>query len=195
MTWLDTILHENRKFQDGISPEVLPRERQPCQCAIVTCMDPRVNLTAAGVTPFLSTGEIQSQIRVIRTLGGIADQRSLVVGIHLAGIKEIAVIMHTDCGCRLAYAKIETLISNLKANLSSQQWQEFNHLIGEPLRENFVEWLHAFDDPTEAVRKEVMAIKNYVFVPKSLIVHGLVYDLSNGSIEVIVSGYESYEKP
>ena len=86
-------------------------------------------------------------------------------------------------------------MSNLKANLSSKQWQEFNNLIGEPLRENLVEWLHAFEDPSEAVRKEVMAIKNYVFVPENLIVHGLVYDLSNGSIEVIVNGYESCEKP
>jgi acylphosphatase len=40
----------------------------------------------------------------------------------------------------------------------------------------------------------VMAIKDYVFVPANLIVHGLVYDLSNGSIEVVINGYVSCEE-
>jgi carbonic anhydrase len=109
----------------------------------------------------------------------------------LAGIKEIAVIMHTDCGCSLAYKKIDTLIANIKANLTPQQWQELKNLIGEPFRENLTEWLHAFEDPTEAVRREVEAIKSYVFVPEDLVVHGLVYDLSSGNLEVVVNGYET----
>jgi carbonic anhydrase len=191
MNWLDKILDENRKFRKGVNPDVLPKERQPCPYGVVTCMDPRVNLAAAGVLPFLPTGEIQSQVRVIRTLGGIADKRSLVVGIHLAGIKEMAVIMHTDCGCSLAYKKIDTLIANIKSNLTPKQWQEFNNLIGEPFRQNLIEWLHAFEDPTEAVRKEVEVIKSYDFIPENLVVHGLVYDLSSGSIEVVVNGYET----
>ncbi len=194
MTWLDTILHENRKFRDVISPEALPKERQPYPYAIVTCMDPRVNLAAAGVTPFRPSGQIQSQVRVIQTAGGIADQRSLVIGIHMAGFKEIAVIMHTDCGCTMAYAKIDTIMANLRANLSARQWQEFNQLIGEPFRENLLAWLQAFEDPAEAVKKEVRAIKNYVFTPEHLIVHGLVYDLSDGTIAVIVNGYDSAGK-
>jgi len=190
MNWLDKILDENKNFRKGVDPDALPKERQPCPYGVVTCMDPRVNLAAAGVPPFLTTGEIQSQVRVIRTLGGIADKRSLVVGIHLAGIKEIAVIMHTDCGCSLAYKKIDTLIANMKANLTPKQWQEFNNLVGEPLREKLIEWLHAFEDPKEAVRREVAAIKSYVFVPENFVVHGLVYDLSSGNLEVVVNGYE-----
>ncbi|MDP6180449.1 MAG: hypothetical protein QGG48_11205, partial [Desulfatiglandales bacterium] len=108
MNWLDIILEENGKFKKGLDTDALPKEREPYPYGVVTCMDPRVNLAAAGVPAFLSTGEIQSQVRIIRTLGGIADKRSLVVGIHLAGLKEIAVIMHTDCGCSLAYSKIDT---------------------------------------------------------------------------------------
>jgi carbonic anhydrase len=153
-------------------------------------MDPRVNLAAAGVLPFRLTGEIQSQTRVIRTLGGIADKRSLVVGIHLAGLKEIAVIMHTDCGCSLAYSKIDTIIENMQANLSPDRWEKFTETIGEPLREKLREWLQAFQEPNEAVKKEVEAIKGYPFVPESLIVHGLVYDLATGKIQIVVNGYD-----
>ena len=191
MTWLDTILEENKKFIEAIDADALPTQRQPYPYGVVTCMDPRVNLAAAGVPPFQSTGELQSQVRIIRTLGGMADKRSLVVGIHLAGLKEIAVIMHTDCGCSLAYSKIDTLIGNMETKLHPEKWQEFKKLVGEPIREKLIEWLHAFEDPRAAVRKEVEAIKSYPFVPETLIVHGLVYDLSSGTIEIVVNGYES----
>ena len=191
MTWLDTILEENKKFREAIDTDALPTQRQPYPYGVVTCMDPRVNLAAAGVPPFRSTGEIQSQVRIIRTLGGMADKRSLVVGIHLAGLKEIAVIMHTDCGCSLAYSKIDTLIGNMETNLHPEKWREFKNLVGAPIREKLIEWLHAFEDPRAAVKKEVEAIKSYPFVPETLIVHGLVYDLSSGTIEIVVNGYES----
>jgi carbonic anhydrase len=191
MTWLDAIVEENENFREAIDTDVLPTKRQPYPYGIVTCMDPRVNLAAAGALPFLSTGEIQSHARIIRTLGGMADKRSLVVGIHLAGLKEVAVIMHTDCGCSLAYSKVDTLIANIETNLHPVKWQEFKNLIGEPIREKLIEWLHAFEDPWVAVKKEVEAIKSYPFVPETLIVHGLVYDLSSGTIEIVINGYDA----
>ncbi len=40
-----------------------------------------------------------------------------------------------------------------------------------------LEWLHAFQDPREAVKKEVETIKESPFVPETLVLHGLVYDL------------------
>jgi len=191
MSWLDSILEENARFQQEIRTDLLPTERQPCPYAVVTCMDPRVNLAGAGIHPFEPTGEIRSQVRVIRTLGGIAEERSLVVGIHLAGFKEIAVVMHTDCGCSLAYSKVDTLMENMQSNLSPEKWEAFKKLVGEPVREGLRAWLHAFQDPRQAVRKEVAAIKEHPFVPESLVVHGLVYEISSGAIEVVVDGYTS----
>ena len=191
MGWLNSMLKENDKFRQRVHTDLLPIERQPCPYAVVTCMDPRVNLAAVGVSPFEPTGKIQSQVRVIKTLGSIAEERSLVAGIHLAGFKEIAIIMHTDCGCSLAYSKIDTLIGNMQSNLSPEKWNEFKGQVGEPVRDRLREWLHAFQDPRQAVRKEVQAIKDHPFTPESLIVHGLVYDLSSGAIEVVVNGYES----
>ena len=47
----------------------------------------------------------------------------------------------------MAYARIDTLIGNMQANLSAGRWQAFREMVGEPLREKLIEWLHAFQDP------------------------------------------------
>jgi carbonic anhydrase len=61
--------------------------------------------------------------------------------------------------------------------------------MGEPLGENLLKWLKTFQDPREAVKKEVAAIRESPFVPEKTIIHGLVYDLPTGDIEVVVDGY------
>ncbi len=189
--WLDEIVEANETFRGRVDIERLPTAGEPCPYAVVTCMDPRVNLAAVGVPPFKANRESQSQIKVIRTLGGMADKRSLVVGIHLAGFKEVAIIMHTDCGCSVAYSKIDVLIENMKTNLSPERWLKVKAQIGEPFSEELVRWLRAFQDPREAVKKEVETVKSCPFVPDHLVVHGLLYDLSSGGIEVVVNGYET----
>lgn len=189
MTWLAEIREANENFRKNVDMDILPVQRQACPYAVVTCMDPRVNLAAVGIQPFGADGALNSQVRVIRTLGGIADDRSLVVGIHLAGFKEIAVVMHTDCGGSLAYTMIDPLVQNMRTSLAPAQWTLFKEQIGDPLRERLREWLHAFQNPHQAVRKEVDAINAYPFAPASLIVHGLVYDLTSGAIDVVVDGY------
>ncbi len=191
MKWLEEICKANGRFKEKINIDVLPTERQPCPYAVITCMDPRINLEATGIKPFKPNGELRSQVRVIRTIGGIGENRSLAIGIHLAGFKEIAVIMHTDCGCSLAYHKVDKIIENMETNLSTNKLEDVKDLIGEPFRNNLLEWLYAFKEPQEAVKQEVERIKESPFVPESLIIHGLVYDLVSGNIEVIVNGYES----
>ena len=84
--WVDKILKDNENFRKRIDVQLLPTIREPCPFAIITCMDPRVNLDSVGVLPFSKNGEIGSQVRIIRTLGGISENRSLVVGIFLGGM-------------------------------------------------------------------------------------------------------------
>ena len=189
--WLISVLESNEAFRDRVEVERLPVERKPWPYAVITCMDPRVNLEAVGLPPFLSSGEVRSHARVIRTLGGIAEERSLAVGIHLAGFKEIAIVMHTDCGCSLAYARIDTIIENMEKALGPAEMAEFKKTIGEPFREGLLEWLRAFQDLREAVKTEVARVKRFPFVPGSVSVHGLVYDLVTGQVEVVVNGYDT----
>ena len=189
--WLASVLESNAAFRSSVEAGRLPVERKPWPYAVITCMDPRVNLEAVGLLPFLSSGEVQSHARVIRTLGGIAEERSLAVGIHLAGFKEIAIVMHTDCGCSLAYARIDTIIENMEKTLGPDEMAEFKKTIGEPFREGLLGWLRAFQDLREAVKAEVTRVKGFPFVPKSVAVHGLVYDLATGEAEVVVNGYDT----
>ncbi|MBT8352182.1 MAG: hypothetical protein KJO26_13250 [Deltaproteobacteria bacterium] len=191
MNWLEEILEANGRFKEKVDIGVLPTERQPCPYAVVTCMDPRVNLESAGIRSFQPNGESKSKVRVIRTIGGMGENRSLVVGIHLAGFREIAVIMHTDCGCSLAYHKVDKIIENMEVSLGEKKLAEVKKIIGEPFRDQLLEWLHAFQDPREAVKKEIQDVKESPFVPETLVLHGLVYDLPSGSIEVVVNGYEA----
>lgn len=185
------ICEANAQFQQRVEPETMPVKRQPCPNAIVTCMDPWINVEAAGIRPFNAKGEIQSQVRIIGTLGGMGDSRSLAVGIHLAGFKAVAVIMHTDCGCALAHQKIDTIIENMKKSLPATEWEAVKRLSGEPLRENLIEWLHAFQAPHQAVQEEVAAITRSPFTPESLAVQGRVYDLASGRLDIVVNGYEN----
>jgi carbonic anhydrase len=93
-TWIDDILAANSAFRERIVPDQLPTTRTPGP-AVITCMDPRVNLEAIGIPGFAKDGSNSSPVRVIRTLGAMADNRSLIVGIFLAGFREIVVLMHT----------------------------------------------------------------------------------------------------
>ena len=188
--WLNTILVENARFRGRIHPDKLPVQRTPGSVAVITCMDPRVNLEAIGIPRFTEQGENPSPVRVIRTIGAMAEPRSLVVSIFLAGIREIAIVMHTDCGCCLAYSKIDTIVDNLQKNLPPSQFQEFGKTIGEPFRENLRAWLKAFEDPREAVEQEINALKSLPFIPKQVIIHGLLYELASGNVEVVLNGYE-----
>ena len=188
MTWLEEITAANGIFRSSIDINALPVRRAPGPFAIITCMDPRVNLQSVGIDPFKGNGASGSNVRVIRTLGGMAEDRSLAVGIHLAGFKEVAVLMHTDCGCSLAYTKIDVLIDNLCASLGHEKLAQFKAQIGEPFRGNLRKWLCAFQDPRQAVSDEVKRIKAKPYVPADVKMHGLLYHLGSGEIEVVVDG-------
>lgn len=187
--WLETIVHENERFRQRVSLDNLPVQRTPGSLAVITCMDPRVNLEAIGIPRFTSQGEGKSSVRIIRTIGAMAEPRSLVIGNFLAGIREVVVLMHSDCGCCLAFSKVDTIIENMNKELSASQLQEFKTEIGEPFRENLIDWLKVFEDPREAVKKEIDSIKSLPFVSEKMIFHGLVYEISTGKVEVVVNGY------
>lgn len=190
-TWLDHIVAENRRFQNRICQEALPVKRTPGSFGVITCMDPRVNLEAIGIPRFGPSGECDSPIRIIRTIGAMAEPRSLLIGTFLAGIREFAVVMHTDCGCCLALTKIDLIIDNLQKRLSPTQLSKFRDEIGEPFRTNLINWLKAFDDPHKAIKDEIANILSLSFIPRDLVLHGLLYDLESGKVEVVVNGYET----
>ena len=190
-TWLAHIIEENRKFRARIRCDALPVNRTPGSFGVITCMDPRVNLEAIGVPQFGPNGESESPVRVMRTIGAMHEGRSLVIGTFLAGIREFVVLMHTDCGCCLAFSKVDTIVENLRKRLSPPKFEQFQSEVGQPFRENLIKWLRAFGDPRQAVRNEIGVLRSLPYVPDDVVFHGLLYDLASGSIEVVVNGYDS----
>ncbi len=188
-TWLDEIRQANRRFEGRDTPEALPVARAPCPYAVVTCMDPRVNLEALGVPGFTAAGAARSQVRVIRTIGAMSEARSLVIGIFLADFKEVALVVHSDCGCCLAHSKIDKIIEAMDARLEPRQFAAMRSRVGEPFRAKLLAWLKAFEDPREAVQREIADLKAEPFMPADLVLHGLVYELATGKLEVVVDGY------
>ena len=186
-TWLDQITAANADFQAKIDRDRLPVGRQPGP-AVITCMDPRVNLAAIGIPGFGEQSD--SAVRVIRTLGAMAEDRSLMVGIFLAGFKEVVVMMHTDCGCCLAHNKTDVIAANMQARLSEDALAAVRDTVGEPLADHLRDYLMTFDDPKTAVVREVNRIRSLPYIPDDLIVHGLLYTLATGEAEVIVNGYD-----
>lgn len=185
--WLDHIMAANAAFTGRVDPARLPTERAPGP-AVITCMDPRINLEAIGIPGFDADGAGHSHVRIIRTIGAMADNRSLIVGLFLAGIREIVVLAHTDCGCCLAHAKTDVMVDNMQRRLTPDQFEAFRAEVGEPFVERLRTAVKAFEDPREAVRREVETIRSLPFAPDDLIVHGLLYTLATGHVEVIVDG-------
>ncbi|MEM7206207.1 MAG: carbonic anhydrase [Pseudomonadota bacterium] len=188
MSWLREIEKSNSAFVSRVNRESIPVERQPSPYAVITCMDPRVNLDAIGIGGFSTEGKMHSPVRVIRTVGARLDERSLTIGIHLAGIKEIAVLMHTDCGCCLAHNKTDAILENLKNSVGNNQQAILNQQTNLSSIDAWRSRLKTFADPREAVIEEVSAVKTLAVVPPSIKVHGLLYDLATGGVEVVVDG-------
>ncbi len=180
---LTAMLQANKAFQAQIDVASLPK-RAPETLAVITCMDPRINLEAIGISSFSTDGSGNSDVRIIRTIGGRADIRSLVIGTFLAGINEYVVLMHKDCGCCLAHSKLNVIRSNMEQRLSAEQRKRLNRFSDNEL----AEWLQTFADPYEAVKAEVENIKAFPFMPADVTVHGLVYDVETGAVEVAVAG-------
>ena len=160
--------------------------RAPCPYGVITCMDPRVNLEALGIPGFTAAGAARSQVRVIRTIGAMSEARSLVIGTFLAGFKEVALVMHSDCGCCLAHSRIDKIIEAMGERLEPAQLAAMRSRVGEPFRENLIAWLKAFEDPRDAVEREIAHLRAEPFIPADLVLPGLLYELATGKVEVVV---------
>ena len=189
---LTRILKLNQQFRDRTAVDDLPVKRVAEKVAIVTCIDPRINLEALGIFGFSPNGAGNSNVRVIRTIGGIAEERSLIIGLFLAGFKEIVVLMHTDCGCSLAHSKVDTIVSNMKLMLSDQQLEALQLQWGDLSDTQMRSLLRTFEDPREAVKKEVQRIRALPYFPQGdATVHGLLYHVETAQVELVVDGYQS----
>lgn len=147
--------------------------------AILTCMDARLD-------PAKYAGLAEGDAHVIRNAGGRASDdaiRSLVISYKLLGTREFFVIHHTDCGMQFFTSDVirGLLASSLEtAELTAQGFRDVGKGPGSRAGE-YIEWL-TVKDAQQAVRDDVARIRNHPLVPKSIPVHGYIYDVKSGKL-------------
>jgi carbonic anhydrase len=185
---IDEILAHNERFvQQNRLPIIghAPRKRM----AVVTCMDCRLvqmfeqalGLQRGDVVELRTAGATISESE--RKDGANDLIRSLAGGIYLLGVREVAVIGHTQCG--LAHANPVALISSMQALGTDPQGLIEREKLGDV--QGLVSWLGAFKDVHVNVKEVVNVIRTSPYLPK-IPVHGLVIDIETGKLEMVDRG-------
>lgn len=176
---LSEVLQANAKYAADFGEKgklALPPARR---FAILTCMDARLD-------PAKYAGLAEGDAHVIRNAGGRASDdaiRSLVISYKLLGTREFFVVHHTDCGMQFFSNDVirELLASSLEtAELTAQGFRDVGTGPGSRAGE-YIEWL-AVKDARQAVLDDVARIRNHPLIPKTIPVHGYIYDVKSGKL-------------
>ncbi|HEY7830685.1 MAG TPA: carbonic anhydrase [Solirubrobacteraceae bacterium] len=163
------LLARNERFvQEGHSElSFLPRLRT----CIVTCPDPRVD-------PAQVLGIELGDAAVVRAAGGRVSPIVLqqLLFLQLAGAAagqsdvglELVLMQHTDCG-----------ITHLQGPEHREALAAFLGVAAEELDQK------AVADPHAGIRVDIDALAANPFIPGSLSVSGLVYDVASGRAELV----------
>ncbi len=146
--------------------------------AIVTCMDTRlVNFLEPAL------GIERGDVKMIKVVGnvvtGVFDSviKSILVAIYELGVKDVAVIGHSECGMQKTTSESLTK-AMLERGISPDAIKMVEH--------ELVEWADAFKEPEQNVRDAVAAIRNNPLIPKDVGVHGLLFHPRTGKLTVVV---------
>ena len=170
---LDEVLKANEDFVRNFEPKKMSHMPQK-KLAVVTCMDTRL-------TGFLepAMGIERGDAKIIKNAGNaVVDRdviRSVAAAIYALGVEEVMVVGHYECG--MANVDPEKLIKTMKARGVDKKTL---------LEVNIGEWIGAISDEEENVTKVVEEIKKSPFIPEDVPVHGLIIDLYDGNIKVLV---------
>ena len=183
MAIIDELLKANEAYlanppvdytQEDHHASKLPKK----QLAVVTCMDTRlVNFLEPAL------GIERGDVKMIKVVGnvvtGVFDSviKSLMVAIYELGVKDIAVIGHSECG--MAKTTSESLT---KAMLGRGVSPDAIKMVEHELKE----WADAFKEPEQNVKDAVDAIRNNPLIPKDVGVHGLLFHPRTGKLTLVI---------
>lgn len=185
---IDEILAYNERFVEQTRLPTIghaPRRHM----ALVTCMDCRL------VQMFeQALGLERGDVLELRTAGATISEneregaandliRSLAGGIYLLGVREVAVIGHTQCG--LAHADSTALVASMQALGVDPPKLIEQEKLGD--MQGLLRWFGVFNDVHVNVREVVNVIRSSPYLPK-IPVHGLVIDIITGKLELVDKG-------
>jgi carbonic anhydrase len=152
--------------------------------AVLTCMDARLD-------PAKFAGLQEGDAHVIRNAGGRATDdaiRSLVISHKLLGTAEWFVVHHTNCGMELFTDEImgDLLATSLAtARFAEGQWSNPAQESGSPAG-RFVKW-HTIKEQAASIEDDVRRIREHPLVPRTIPIHGYLYDVRSGRLELVTS--------
>jgi carbonic anhydrase len=172
---LNILLDGNRSY---VATEWDPADRELAsppglRLAVVACMDTRHNVEKV-------LGLRHGDAKVIRNAGNLLDDgtlRSLVVAVHLLGVRQIAIMGHTKCGMTLVGRGDARIAKSIAATTAVP--------LHEVMRPDFDRWLGGFGEPEENVRRSVQLIRGHPLMPDDIEVLGLLYDNETGRVRPI----------
>ncbi len=176
---LKEVLDANKKYVKSFGDKgklAMPPARA---FAILTCMDARLD-------PAKYAGLAEGDAHVIRNAGGRASDdaiRSLVISYKLLGTREWFVIHHTNCGMETFTDDImrNLLAKSLQtASLGKGGWKDVGKGPGSA-EAMYIDWL-TISDNAKSVVSDVQRIRNHPLVPKSIPIHGYIYDVATGKL-------------
>jgi carbonic anhydrase len=172
-----------RMATDAKNGPAMPIAMPPARrFAVLTCMDARLD-------PAKFAGLAEGDAHVIRNAGGRASDdaiRSLVISYKLLGTREWFVIHHSDCGMETFTDEImrDLLASSLEtASLGEAGWRDTGRGPGSAEGE-FIDWL-TIRDNAKSVIADVRRIRNHPLVPKTIPIHGYIYDVRTGRLNEV----------
>ena len=184
-TWLRQIEKANEPFRHD--PQFPPvRTNDPQGRLVLTCMDNRINMHAVGIAAPLADGSSGDRVPVIRTAGARLEPASLFVATLAADVKEILVLGHTQCLVQRLHTDLPVLLEDWVNKHTATEVSELRAYYGATSNE-FKDWVRTFADVRESVIEEVKAVKDVPFC-RQMVVHGAVYDIEDGSVEIVVDG-------
>ena len=148
----------------------------------LTCIDPRLNAFFPNVL-----GIPADQFIWLRNAGNIvtgtmtSTMRSLALACAVKEGREIAIIGHTDC--HVSQTPTMLLLDKLK-RLGVDRSQ---------LPENISEFFGTFASERQNVIKACGFVRQSPIIGPKIPVHGLVVDITNGRLDWIVNGYETWQ--
>ncbi|MGZ7136120.1 MAG: beta-class carbonic anhydrase, partial [Methanobacterium sp.] len=117
--------------------------------------------------------------KIIKNAGNtVVDRdviRSVAASIFALGAEEVMVVGHYECG--MANVDPEKLINAMKARGIDEKTLE---------DVDIKEWIGAIDSEEENVLNVVKKIKESPFIPEDIPVHGLIIDLYDGKMKVLL---------
>jgi carbonic anhydrase len=156
----DDLLAANETYSRSFTNSTLTG-RAARTLAVVTCMDSRID-------PLGLLGLKAGDAKILRNAGArVTDDvlRTLVLATYLLGVDRVLVMPHTDC------------------RMAKSTDDDVHRLINDDygMDTRSLEF-HTVPDQDAALRRDLLRIRTYPYLPERLVVGGAIYDVHTGKL-------------